>query len=47
MDYDMSLHYHLGKANIIVDRLSRLSMDCLSHVEEEKEEIDERHPPVC
>lgn len=25
-DYDMTLHYHPGKSNIVVDALSRLSM---------------------
>ena len=24
-DYDMRLHYHLGKANVVVDALSRKS----------------------
>ena len=32
--YDMSLHYPLGKANIVVDALSRLSTGSLAHVEE-------------
>lgn len=36
-DYDISLHYHLGKANMVVDALSRLSMGSLSHVDEEKQ----------
>ena len=38
-DYDMSLHYHQGKANIVADALSRLSMGSLSHVEKGKEEM--------
>ena len=25
-DYDMSVHYHPGKVNVVVDSLSRLSM---------------------
>ena len=25
-DYDMSVHYHPGKENLVVDALSRLSM---------------------
>ncbi|KAF3613351.1 Protein NRT1/ PTR FAMILY 3.1 [Capsicum annuum] len=35
-DYDMSLHYHLSKANVIFDALSRLSMGSLAHVEKGK-----------
>ena len=35
-DYDLSLYYHLSKANVVVDALSRLFMGSLSHVEEEK-----------
>ena len=38
-DYDMTLHYHPGKANIVANALSRLSMGSLSHVEEEKKEM--------
>ncbi|KAF3667554.1 hypothetical protein FXO38_08528 [Capsicum annuum] len=38
-NYDMSLHYHLGKANVVVDALSRLSMGSLSHIEEGKKEM--------
>ena len=38
-DYDMSLHYHPGKANVVADALSRLSMGSLSHVEEGKKEM--------
>ena len=37
-DYDMSLHYHLGKANVVADALSRFSMGNLSYVEEGKKE---------
>lgn len=32
----MILHYHPGKANIIADALSRLSMGSLSDVDEKK-----------
>lgn len=35
-DYDMSIYYHQGKANMVVDALSRLSTRSLSHVEEKK-----------
>ena len=38
-DYDMSLHYHPRKANVVADALSRLSMGSLSHVEEGKKEM--------
>ena len=38
-DYDMSVYYHSGKANVVVDVLSRLSMGNISHVEEEKKEL--------
>ena len=32
----MSVHYHSGKANVVVDALSRLSMGSVAHVEEER-----------
>jgi len=35
-DYDMNVVYHLGKANVVVDSLSRLYMGSVAHVEEEK-----------
>ena len=35
-DYDMSILYHPGKANVVVDALSRLSMGSTSNVEEDK-----------
>ena len=34
-DYDMSVHYHPSKANIVANSLSRLSMGSVAHVEEE------------
>lgn len=37
--YDMSLHYHLGKANVVANALNKLSMGSLSHVEKEKREM--------
>ena len=38
-DYDMSVHYHPGKANVVADALSRLSMGSVVHVEEERKEL--------
>ena len=38
-DYDMSVLYHAGKANVVADALSRLSMNSVSHVEDEKKEL--------
>ena len=38
-DYDMSILYHLGKANVVFDALSRLSMRSTMHVNEEKREL--------
>ncbi|XP_075096584.1 uncharacterized protein LOC142174647 [Nicotiana tabacum] len=35
-DYDVDILYHSGKANIIVDALSRRSMGSLAHVEADK-----------
>lgn len=36
-DYDISLYYHPGKANIVVDALCRLSMESLAHVDEDRQ----------
>src|SRR5688572_31137563 len=38
-DYDISVLYHPGKANVVADALSRLSMGSVSHVEEGKKEL--------
>ncbi|MCQ8082127.1 hypothetical protein NP492_23680, partial [Salmonella enterica] len=35
----MSVHYHPGKANVVADALSRLSMGSVAHVEEERREL--------
>ncbi|WMV33403.1 hypothetical protein MTR67_026788, partial [Solanum verrucosum] len=39
-DYDMIVLYHPGKANVVVDALSRLSMSSVTHIEEENKELD-------
>jgi len=38
-DYDMSVLYHLGKVNVVVDALSRMSMGSVAHVEKDKKEL--------
>ena len=38
-DCDISLHYHPGKANILADYLSRLSMGSVEHVYEKKKDL--------
>ena len=38
-DYDISVHYHPGKANVVDDTLSRLSMGSVAHVEEKRKEL--------
>ena len=38
-DYDMSILYHPGKANVVADALSHFSMSSVSHVEDEKKEL--------
>ena len=40
----MSILYHVGKANVISDALSRLSMVSTSHVEEGKRELGKDVP---
>ncbi|KAH0655149.1 hypothetical protein KY290_030942 [Solanum tuberosum] len=37
--YDMSVHYHLSKANVVGNALSRLSMGSVAHVEEKRKEV--------
>ena len=37
--YDMSVHYHPGKANVVADALRRLSMDSVAHFEEERKDL--------
>ena len=38
-DYDMNVHYHRGKANVVVDALSRTSMGSTTHVEDGNNEF--------
>ena len=38
-DYDMSVHYNPGKANVLVDALSRLSMGSVAHVDEKRKDL--------
>ncbi|WMV41932.1 hypothetical protein MTR67_035317 [Solanum verrucosum] len=38
-DYDMSVIYPSGKANVVVDTLSRLSMNSFAHIEDGKKEL--------
>ena len=38
-DYDMSVLYHLGKANVVVYALTRMTMGSVSHVDVEKKEL--------
>ena len=38
-DYNMNVHYRPGKANNVVDALSRMSMGSTTHIEDEKKEL--------
>ncbi|WMV29746.1 hypothetical protein MTR67_023131 [Solanum verrucosum] len=38
-NYDMSVHYHPGKANVVAYAHSRLYMGSVAHVEEERKEL--------
>ena len=38
-DYDMKVHYHPGKANVVADAISRLFIGSVAHVEEERKEL--------
>ena len=35
----MNFHYHPGKANVVADALSRMSMGSKAHVKDEKKEL--------
>ena len=38
-DYDMSVHYHPNKVNIVEDALNILSMGSVAHIEEKRKEL--------
>ena len=38
-DYDMNVHYHTGKANVVADGLSRMSMGSTTDAQNEKYEL--------
>ena len=38
-DYDISVIYHPGKVNMVVDALSRMTIGSESHVEEERKKL--------
>ena len=38
-DYDMSVLYHPGKANVVADALNRMTMGSVSHVKKHKKDL--------
>lgn len=38
-DYDMSVLYHPGKANVVVNVLSRVSMGSVAHIENKRKKL--------
>ena len=38
-DYDMNVHYHPGKVNVVADALSRMSMGSTSFIRDETKEL--------
>ena len=38
-DYDMSVIYHPGKANVVAEALSRMTMGSVSHHDEAKKDL--------
>ena len=39
-DYDMNVHYHPSKANVVANALSRMSMGSTTHNKDEKKELE-------
>lgn len=39
-DYDMNVLYHHSKASVVVNNLSRLSMNSVAHVEEKRKKLE-------
>ena len=39
MNYNRNVHYHPGKANVVVDALRRLSKGIVAYVEEQMKEL--------
>ena len=46
-DYDMTMHYHPGKANVVAYALRRLSMGSVSHIDDEKKELVKEVNQLC
>ena len=38
-DYDINVHYHPGKVNVVADALSRMSMGSTSFIRDETKEL--------
>ena len=38
-DYDMSVLYHLDKANVVADAVIRITMGSVSHIDEAKKDL--------
>ena len=38
-DYNMTIHYHPGKANVVIDALKRFSMGSTAHQDEENKKL--------